>query len=105
MAEAKISEIMNDEQLDAVTGGTNNESVALLMRISNEGLAEVHTSIVPGNESEAAAELASILKGFGFHGRVFMNDTQENIYTYNGEIVGADEVIGIIKQKVAAAGV
>ena len=101
MTDAKISEVMEDSQLEAVTGGTNMESVALLMRISNEGLAQVYTNIVPGNEKAAAKELAQILKDNGFHGRVFMNDEQTNIYEYNGERVSADEVINIMRKNAA----
>lgn len=98
MASEKISEVMSEEQLDAVSGGTNMESVSLLQRIQTERLAPVHTRIFPGNERAAAKELAGILKDFGIHGRLFMNDTQENIYTYNNEVVSADEVIDILKK-------
>ncbi|MBO4400694.1 MAG: hypothetical protein J5809_02485 [Selenomonadaceae bacterium] len=98
MASEKISEVMNDEQLDAVSGGTNMESVSLLQRIQTERLAPVHTRIMPGNERAAAKELAEILKSYGFSGRLFMNDTQENVYTYNSEVVSADEVIDIMKK-------
>lgn len=101
MSEEKISEVMSEEQLDAVAGGMNIESVSLLQRIQSEGLAEVNTRIFPGNERAAAKELAEILKANGFSGRLFMNDTQANVYSYNNEFVSADDVIDIMKKKQA----
>lgn len=104
MADEKIAEVMSEEQLDGVAGGTNIESVSLLQRIQTEGLAEIRTFIRPGNERAAAKELAEILNGFGIHGRLFMNDTQANVYTYNNEFVSADDVIDIMKKKKQAGG-
>lgn len=106
MAEEKIlkEEILKEEQLEGVAGGTNIESVALLQRIQMEGLAPVRTRIVPGNERAAAEELAKILKNNGFTGSLFMNDTQNNVYSYNNEFVSADEVIDIMKKNRRAGG-
>ncbi len=96
----EILEQMSDDELELVAGGTGAECINMLQQISSEGLADVKTTLVFGNEKEAAKELAGILKSYGFHGRIFYGDGDErgNIYTYKGQKVDMDKAIKIMKQ-------
>lgn len=96
----EILEQMSDDELELVAGGTGAECINMLQQISMEGLADVKTSLVFGNEKEAAKELRNILKDYGFHGRIFYGDgdNRSNIYTYEGKKVSMDEAIKIMKR-------
>ena len=96
MANDKINEVMSEEQLDAVTGGTTNEIFDMLKTIKENNLAIVKTDLTNGSAKDAATELASILRSYGFGGNVYYNTFTENQYTYKGKTKTRDEVIKIM---------
>ena len=55
------NELMSDDELDAVVGGTGAETLRLMNRLQNEGLAKFNTPLTAGNEAAAAAELQNYL--------------------------------------------
>lgn len=96
MAEEKINEVMSDEQLDEVTGGTTAEIFDMLKAIKDNNLAIVQTDLANGSAQDAANELASILRSYGFSGNVYWNKFTDNQYTYKGKAKTKDEVIAIM---------
>lgn len=96
MANDKLNEVMNEEQLDEVTGGTTAEIFDMLKAIKDNNLATVKTDLANGSAKDAANELASILRSYGFSGNVYFNPFMENKYTYKGKTKTKDEVIKIM---------
>ncbi|MBO4400695.1 MAG: hypothetical protein J5809_02490 [Selenomonadaceae bacterium] len=96
MAEEKINEVMSEEQLDGVTGGTTAEIFDMLRAIKDNNLAIVQTDLEHGSAQDAATELASILRSYGFSGNVYFNTFTDNQYTYKGKAKTKDEVIKIM---------
>ena len=96
MAETKTAELMSEEQLDEVTGGTTAEIFDLLKAIKENHLAVVETDLTNGSPKDAANELATILRSYGFEGNVYWNKFTDNEYTYKGKARTKDEVIQIM---------
>lgn len=96
MANDKINEVMSDAQLDEVTGGTTSEIFDMLKKIKENNLAIVKTDLTNGSAKDAATELASILRSYGFGGNVYFNTFTDNVYTYKGKTKTKEEVIQIM---------
>ena len=60
------NEILKDAELDEVVGGSGMETISLMNRLQNAGLASFHTPLVAGNEEAAVAELKSYLNSFTY---------------------------------------
>ena len=57
-------EILKDEELEQVVGGSGMECISLMTRLQAEGLANFKTPLVAGNERAAANELKTYLDSF-----------------------------------------
>ena len=58
------NEILKDAELDEVVGGSGIETISLMNRLQNAGLASFHTPLVAGNEEAAVAEFKDYLSNF-----------------------------------------
>lgn len=68
-------EILKNAELEKVVGGSGVETMALMSRLQNAGLAKFHTPLVAGNEDAAATELKAYLKGLkNAYGRNLFDD-------------------------------
>ncbi len=100
------NELMSDDELDAVVGGTGAETLHLMNRLQNEGLAKFNTPLTAGNEAAAAAELQNYFRGFGDKFLTYIHaDDTKNVYgrKYDHDVYGCylvsteDEIISAIK--------
>ncbi len=74
-------EILKDEELDKVVGGSGVETMALMSRLQSEGLANFRTPLVAGNEKAAAKELQAFLDTFSTSDGPNTVKFDVNIYT------------------------
>lgn len=100
------NELMTDDELDAVVGGTGAETLHLMARLQDEGLAKFNTPLTAGNEAAAAKELQSYFNGFGDKFLTYIHaDDTKNVYgrKYEHDVYGCylvsteDEIIDAIK--------
>ncbi len=107
------NEILKDAELDEVVGGSGIETMGLMARLQDAGLAKFSTPLVAGNEVAAAAELKAYLSGLknSSGDKVFANpqvygDGRANDYFYGMVLTAtsstdtrsdADQVIDMIK--------
>ena len=57
-------EILKDEELEEVVGGTGLECIGLMTRLQAAGLAKFNTPLTQGNEAAAAKELQAFFDTF-----------------------------------------
>ena len=76
-------EILKDEELEEVVGGTGLECIGLMTRLQAAGLAKFNTPLTQGNEAAAAKELQAYLDTFkgqdDFEATVYADD-RKNVY-------------------------
>ena len=101
---SKKSEAMSDKQLEAVTGGSGADCMAMLLQLKEAGFADVKTVLVAGNEKEAAQELTDFLNGLNngagaaaFKGTEIHADDTANVYKVCGRTVTPDQLMNHIR--------
>lgn len=87
------NELLKDKELDAVSGGSGIETIALMARLQSAGIATFSTQLVIGNEKAAADELKAYLLSLKdssgrnrFGNPLIFSDDRENQY-FNGMMV------------------
>ena len=105
-------EIMKDAELDKVVGGSGMECIGFLTRLKAEGIYNPKTSLTPGNEVAAAAELKDFLlsirdrNGISPFGRCqIYSDDRPNDYGIHSTVswgsaplTDAEDAFNIVKQ-------
>ena len=98
------NEIINDMELENISGGTNIQTISLLTTLQEIGVKGIHDGLTLKSDRnvvlkavEAAKCLIDVLKKYGVDST--LSATFKNSYRIDGDTVGAKAVVAHIKEQ------